>query len=139
MLKQNLTNNAQYPRRMIGGGNAQDRTMFGRTSLRNQWAGQGGILPTSGLPVGNLAGGSWSLPPKAGGMSSRNISEGSATLSASGAAVQTQQNIAAAITAGAVVSGQGAMFGLISATIVVNTAQATANQIADAVWNKTLP
>ena len=139
MLKQNLTLNAQYPRRMFGGGNAQDRTMFGRTSLRNQWAGQGGILPTSGLPVGNLAGGSWSLPPKAGGMSSRNDSEGTATLSATGVAVQTQQNISSSITAAASLTAAGSMYGLISATIVVNTGQATANEIADAVWNKTLP
>jgi hypothetical protein len=72
-------------------------------------------------------------------MSSRNISEGSATLSASGAAVQTQQNISSSITAAASLTAAGSMYGLISATIVVNTGQATANEIANAVWNKTLP
>jgi hypothetical protein len=69
MFKQNQTINAQYPFRLIGGVFAGERTMFGRTDLRNFHAGEGIDGDKAGIPNGHLAPSAWLLPLKPGGMS----------------------------------------------------------------------
>ena len=69
-LKQNTSILAQLPLRQRGGGVAGIRSMWGRTDLRNQSAGQGIPSELAGIPSGHLAPSSWVLPYKPGAMSS---------------------------------------------------------------------
>ena len=69
MFKQNQTLFAQYPRRMIGGVFAGERTMFGRGDRRNFNAGEGIDDNLASIPNGHLAPSAWLLPLKPGGMS----------------------------------------------------------------------
>jgi len=94
MLKQNQTINAQYPFRLIGGAFAGERTMFGRTSLRNFTVGEGINSQLAGIPSGHLAPSAWVLPYKPGAMASRNSADGVASLTGAGA---LGRNVAAAI------------------------------------------
>lgn len=69
-LKQNTSILAQLPLRQLGGGVAGIRSMWDRTDLRNQSAGQGIPSELAGIPSGHLAPSSWVLPYKPGAMSS---------------------------------------------------------------------
>lgn len=69
-LKQNTSILAQLPLRQMGGGVAGIRSMWGRTDLRNQSAGEGIPSELAGIPSGHLAPSSWNLPYKPGAMSS---------------------------------------------------------------------
>ena len=69
-LKQNTSILAQLPLRQMGGGVAGIRSMWDRTDLRNQSAGQGIPSELAGIPSGHLAPSSWVLPYKPGAMSS---------------------------------------------------------------------
>lgn len=68
-LKQNTSILAQLPLRQRGGGAAGIRSMWGRTDLRNQSAGEGIPSELAGIPSGHLAPSSWVLPYKPGAMS----------------------------------------------------------------------
>lgn len=85
MLKQNTTILAQYPFRLMGGGVAGDRPMFGRGDRCNWFIGENPRDRTAGFPNGHLAPSSWTLPQISGGMSSMNMVNGSGAFSASGA------------------------------------------------------
>lgn len=68
------------------GGVGTERGNFDKAGRkRNLWAGDADIDPKSSVPVGYLAGGSWSISPKAGGMSSRNSAIASITAQGNGA------------------------------------------------------
>jgi hypothetical protein len=69
-LKQNTTLLAQMPLRHRGGAVGTLRPMWGRTDLRNQSVGEGIPSKLAGIPSGNLAPSSWTLPYKPGAMSS---------------------------------------------------------------------
>lgn len=69
-LKQNTSILAQLPLRQMGGGVAGIRSMWDRTDLRNQSAGEGIPSELAGIPSGHLAPSSWVLPYKPGAMSS---------------------------------------------------------------------
>lgn len=137
-LKQNTVLMAQLPLRHIGGDPGTLRPMWGRTEIRNIPVGEA-ISKLGGIPDGHSHPSSWMLPYRAGQIASRNIIFGSASLSATGSAVQALQNISATISAAGSVSASIRGSGVIAATISVNVAQASAAQIADAVWSKTLP
>jgi hypothetical protein len=68
------------------GGVGTERGNFDKAGRkRNLWAGDADIDPKSSVPVGYLVGGSWSISPKAGGMSSRNSAIASITAQGNGA------------------------------------------------------
>lgn len=94
MLKQNQTINAQYPLRLIGGVFAGERTMFGRTSLRNFTVGEGINSQLAAIPSGHLAPSAWVLPYKPGAMASRSSADGLADFTGAGA---LGRNVQAAI------------------------------------------
>lgn len=71
MLKQNTTIFAQYPFRLMGGLGAE-RTMWDQTERRNKFVGEAGWSQQGGTPNGHLHPSSWSLPVKAGGISTYN-------------------------------------------------------------------
>lgn len=137
-LKQNTTLLAQLPLRHLGGDPGTLRPMWGRTELRNSGVGEG-TTQQAGIPSGHSHPSAWVLPYKPGQIASRNIIYGAASLSATGSAVQALQNISATISATGSIAATIRGSGVISSTISVNVAQATATQIADAVWSKTLP
>jgi hypothetical protein len=138
-LKQNTVLVAQMPLRLRGGDPGTLRPMWGRTDLRNFKVGEGIDESRAAIPSGHLAPSAWVLPYKPGGAASRNIIRGSSSLSATGIAVQALQPISASITASASVTPTLAGVAPMAAVISVNESQATAAQIADAVWSKTLP
>lgn len=138
-LKQNTTLLAQLPLRQLGGDPGTLRPMWGRTELRNSSGVGQGTTQSAGIPSGHAHPSAWVLPYKPGQIASRNIITGTASLSATGSAVQALQNITATISAAGSVSASIRGSGVIAATISVNVAQASAAQIADAVWSKTLP
>lgn len=105
MLKQNTTINAQYPRRMMGGGvSSGARIMFGRSEVANQYSSLGITDRTAATPSGHLAPSSWILPLRAGGMSSRN--EAAATLAPTGTAAQGM-NISSSVVLNLTTSAAG--------------------------------
>lgn len=83
-LLQNQTHNAQYPRRMAGGGSAVDPAMWGRSERRNIFT-QAAYDPKSGVPLGYLAPPAWTLPQKTGGLSSHREIRTDFTLGGAGA------------------------------------------------------
>lgn len=77
------------PMRQLGGigPGSMDRAKWGQNgALLNRYAGAAAIPHTSGLPAGYLHPRSWSMPLKPGGMASRNLIVGEATLVAVGTA-----------------------------------------------------
>jgi hypothetical protein len=126
MLKQNQTINAQYPFRLIGGAFAGERTMFGRTSLRNFTVGEGINSQLAGIPSGHLAPSAWVLPYKPGAMASRNSADGVASLTGAGA---LGRNVAAAIAGTASLSAIAEL--IVSATAsIAGVASVSGNVLA---------
>lgn len=68
-LKQNTTILCQLPLRQIGGDPGSLRSMWGRTDLRNQSAGQGISSKLAAIPYGHLDPSAWVMPYKSGAMS----------------------------------------------------------------------
>lgn len=91
----------------IGPGSMDRATWRQNGALLNRYVGAAAIPHTSGLPVGYLHPRSWSMPLKPGGMVSRNLIVGEATLAAvSTAGVRRDAALSAATTLS--VDGYGA-------------------------------
>jgi hypothetical protein len=69
-LKQNGTILAQYPVRQIGGGVSGERSMWGRSELRNQFVGEGISDKLAGMPNGHIHPSSWCMARLPGMISS---------------------------------------------------------------------
>ncbi len=102
-LLQNQTINAQYPRRFNNGVNSGERSMWGRSDLRNVFFAPGWDQK-SGIPSGHLAPSSWVLPQQTGGMSSHNSAVGVAAFSGS---IAEGRNIAGVFAGAATFEGTG--------------------------------
>lgn len=82
-LKQNGVLIAQMPLRFRGGAFCDNRTVFGRSDLRNSNTGLSSYL--AGIPSGYRHPVSWLLPLKPGALSSRNAIDGAGAMDGAGA------------------------------------------------------
>lgn len=90
---------------VLGGVGTQRGNFDKAGRKRNLWAGDAAIDQKSSVPVGYLVGGSWSISPKAGGMSSRNSAIASITAQGNGA---QGINLSGAVTMTMSVTGSAA-------------------------------
>lgn len=84
-LKQNCVLIAQMPLRHFGGAFAVERTMWGRSDLRNLNVGQGFVDRKVGIPDGYRHPASWLLPMQTGAIASRSLAEGTGSFTGAGA------------------------------------------------------
>lgn len=128
MLKQNCVLLAQMPLRHTGGVFGVERTMWGRTQLRNMNAGEGITDPRAAVPNGTLAPVAWVLPLRAGGASSRNEANGIASFTAAGA---LGRNASAELSGLASLDAVGQL--IVSATAVIEASATVSGNVLAAL------